>query len=119
MLVVRIQPDEGIALRFQAKVPDPTARRDGADGLQVQGLFGGHAASTGYETLLYDCMTGDTTLFHRADMVETGWRIATPILDAWRALPAPDFPNYPAGSWGPVAADELIRQDGRRWYSSE
>ena len=64
-------------------------------------------------------MVGDTTLFHRADMVEAAWRIATPILDVWGALPARDFPNYAAGTWGPEAADELIRQDGRRWYTAE
>jgi glucose-6-phosphate 1-dehydrogenase len=51
-------------------------------------------------------------------MVEAAWRIATPILDAWRTLPPPDFPNYPAGSWGPAASDELIQQDGRRWYTT-
>jgi glucose-6-phosphate 1-dehydrogenase len=80
--------------------------------------FGETSAATGYERLLYDCMVGDSTLFHRTDMVEAAWRIATPILDAWRHLPPPDFPNYAAGSWGPAAADELIHEDGRRWYTS-
>ncbi|MGH7321442.1 MAG: hypothetical protein ACRELA_17695 [Candidatus Rokuibacteriota bacterium] len=63
-------------------------------------------------------MAGDSTLFHRTDMVEAAWRIATPIVEAWRYLPPPDFPNYAAGSWGPAAADELIQQDGRRWYAT-
>src|SRR5208282_1673823 len=71
--------------------------------------------STGYETLLYDCMMGDSTLFQRADMVEAGWAVVQPILDVWNALPPRDFPNYPAGSWGPAAADELLRRDGREW----
>jgi glucose-6-phosphate 1-dehydrogenase len=80
--------------------------------------FGQTSAATGYERLLYDCMVGDSTLFHRTDMVEAAWRIATPILEAWQYLRPPDFPNYPAGSWGPLAADELIEQDGRRWYAT-
>ena len=70
--------------------------------------FGEHTAATGYETLLYDCAIGDPTLFHRYDSVDASWRIVNPILDVW-ALPARDFPNYPAGSWGPEAADPLKR----------
>jgi glucose-6-phosphate 1-dehydrogenase len=61
-------------------------------------------------------MIGDSTLFHRADMVEEAWRIVTPVLDVWASLPARDFPNYPAGSWGPAAADALIERDGRKWW---
>ena len=72
-------------------------------------------AEHGYETLLYDCMVGDATLFQRADMVEAGWRVVDPILDAWKATPATDFPNYAAGSWGPSAADDLLKRDGRKW----
>jgi glucose-6-phosphate 1-dehydrogenase len=64
-------------------------------------------------------MTGDSTLFHREDMVEAAWRIVTPILDVWGSLPARDFPNYAAGTWGPSAADELLQRDGRRWILSE
>jgi glucose-6-phosphate 1-dehydrogenase len=70
---------------------------------------------TGYETLVYDCMCGDATLFQRADNVEMGWDVVTPILDVWRALPARDFPNYGAGSWGPPEADALLERDGRAW----
>ena len=77
--------------------------------------FGETAAGTGYERLLYDAMVGDSTLFHRADMVEAAWRIATPMLDVWSTLPPRDFPNYAAGSWGPRAADTLLERDGRRW----
>ena len=75
--------------------------------------------STGDETLLYDCMTGDATLFHRSDMVEAAWTIATPILDVWQALPPRDFPNYASGTWGPRSADELIERDGRQWSNPD
>ena len=75
----------------------------------------GSTPSTGYETLLYDCMIGDATLFQRADNVELGWSVVTPILDVWSALPIREFPNYAAGSWGPKDADELLRRDGRQW----
>jgi glucose-6-phosphate 1-dehydrogenase len=117
-LVLHIQPDEGIEFQVKAKRPGPTARVETVKLDFSYKDFGDTSAATGYERLLYDCMVGDSTLFHRTDMVEAAWRIATPILDAWRALPPPDFPNYHAGSWGPVAADELIQQDGRRWYTT-
>jgi glucose-6-phosphate 1-dehydrogenase len=70
--------------------------------------------ATGYEVLIYSCMNGDATLFSRTDLVETAWRIAQPLLDAWKNEPA-DFPNYPAGTWGPKAASDLIERDGRKW----
>ena len=60
-------------------------------------------------------MNGDATLFQRADAVEAGWRALQPVLDVWHAVPPRDFPNYPAGSWGPAEADELLTRDGRRW----
>ena len=75
----------------------------------------GTEPSTGYERLLYDCMTGDATLFQRADMVEAGWNVVQPVIDVWKALPARNFPNYAAGSWGPKEADDLMRRDGRAW----
>jgi glucose-6-phosphate 1-dehydrogenase len=118
-LVVRVQPDEGISLWVQAKRPGPSI------GLAPVKLdfsykdFGSQMETTGYEQLLYDCMIGDATLFHRADMVEAAWKIATPMLDLWASLPARDFPNYEAGSWGPAAADQLIARDGRRWIQPE
>jgi glucose-6-phosphate 1-dehydrogenase len=118
-LVLHIQPDEGIEFQVKAKRPGPTARVETVKLDFSYRDFGDTPAATGYERLLYDCMAGDSTLFHRTDMVEAAWRIATPVLDAWRSLPAPEFPNYPAGSWGPESADELIRQDGRRWYNAE
>jgi glucose-6-phosphate 1-dehydrogenase len=118
-LVLHIQPEEGIELQVQAKRPGPTARIETVKLDFSYKDFGDTTAATGYERLLYDCMAGDSTLFHRTDMVEAAWHIATPILDLWRALPAPEFPNYAAGSWGPQAADELIGQEGRRWYTAE
>ena len=72
--------------------------------------------STGYERLLRDGMAGDATLFQRADMVEAGWSVIQPILDLWHALPPRGFPNYAAGSWGPVEAEELLEKDGRSWH---
>jgi glucose-6-phosphate 1-dehydrogenase len=60
-------------------------------------------------------MTGDATLFQRADMVEAGWSIVNPVLDVWKALPPRDFPNYRSGTWGPKESDELMERDGRRW----
>ncbi len=118
-LVLHIQPDEGIDLQVKAKRPGPTVRIETVKLDFSYKDFGDTTAATGYERLLYDCMVGDSTLFHRTDMVEAAWHIATPILDAWRALPAPAFPNYAAGSWGPEAADELVQREGRRWYTAE
>jgi glucose-6-phosphate 1-dehydrogenase len=117
-LVLHIQPDEGIEFQVKAKRPGPRVRVETVKLDFSYKDFGDTSAATGYERLLYDCMVGDSTLFHRTDMVEAAWRIATPILDAWRGRPPPDFPNYAAGAWGPVAADELIQQDGRRWYTT-
>jgi len=114
-LVVNIQPDEGISLSFEAKIPGPVVRL-GAVNMDFQySDYFGTTPSTGYETLIYDCMMGDPTLFQRADMVEAGWAVVEPILDVWKALPPRDFPNYAAGTWGPPQADELLHRDGREW----
>jgi glucose-6-phosphate 1-dehydrogenase len=114
-LVISIQPNEGISLSFEAKVPGPVVRLGAVDMNFEYADYFGTEPSTGYETLLYDCMMGDPTLFQRADMVEAGWSVVQPILDVWTALPPRDFPNYAAGSWGPEAAAELLRRDGREW----
>lgn len=114
-LVLRIQPDEGIALRFGAKQPGAVLRIGAVDMDFCYADYFGRTPSTGYETLLYDCMSGDATLFQRADNVEAGWRIVAPILDVWQAVPPRSFPNYPAGSWGPDEADSLLAHDGRTW----
>ncbi|MFL6198490.1 MAG: glucose-6-phosphate dehydrogenase [Thermoanaerobaculia bacterium] len=116
LLVIRIQPEEGISLRFEGKVPGPDMRLGTVKMDFRYADYFGTTPSTGYETLLYDVMTADSTLFHRTDMVEVGWSVVTPILDVWRALTPRSFPNYAAGTWGPKEADELIK-DGRKWRS--
>jgi len=77
------------------------------------------APNTGYETLIYDCMIGDATLFQRADNIEAGWRAVQPIIDLWASNPPKDFPNYVAGSDGPSAADELLAPNERAWRPLE
>jgi glucose-6-phosphate 1-dehydrogenase len=114
-LVMYIAPEEGIALRFGAKVPGPLMRMDSVDMDFRYTDYFGTKPSTGYEILLYDCMMGDATLFQRADMVEASWSVVDPILDVWKALPPRNFPNYAAGTWGPKEAGELLTRDGRRW----
>ena len=115
VLAMRIQPDEGIMLRFAAKVPGL--------GLDVRAVNMDFAYDTSfvvdspdaYETLILDALLGDASLFTRADEVEAAWSVVTPIIKAWADTSAPNFPNYAAGSWGPEAADELLERDGRRW----
>ncbi len=114
-LVLRLQPNEGISLRFGAKIPGPAVRIGTVNMDFCYADYFGSVPTTGYETLLYDAINGDATLFHRADGVEGGWSVVAPVLDVWTALPPRDFPNYAAGSWGPVDADRLLTQDGRAW----
>jgi len=115
LLVLHIQPDEGISLNFGAKVPGPLVRLGAVDMEFKYEDYFGRTPSTGHERLLYDCMLGDATLFQRADMVEAGWGVVSTIQDVWKALPSRKFPNYQAGSWGPKEADELMTKDGREW----
>ena len=114
-IVIHIQPDEGITLHFGAKIPGPIVNVGPVDMDFNYSDYFGEQLATGYERLLYDCMIGDATLFQRADMVEAAWCIVTPILDVWSAIPARDFPNYAAGTWGPSEAEELLAKDGRAW----
>ncbi len=114
-LIIRIQPKEGILLRFQAKQPGPRLRLS-----PVEMRFSYMEAFNtippeAYETLLLDAMLGDATLFMRADQVEAAWSIITPVLKAWEQDPPIEFPNYHASSWGPEDAEVLIAQDGRSW----
>src|SRR2546425_1175496 len=118
-LVLHIQPDEGIYLRFAAKVPGPAMRLGAVDMNFEYSDYFGSQPSTGYERLLHDCMIGDATLFLRADMVEAGWCVVSPVLDVWKALPPRNFPNYATGTWGPKEADDLLERDGRRWRNFE
>jgi glucose-6-phosphate 1-dehydrogenase len=115
LLVIRVQPDEGIMLRFGAKVPGL-----GMDVRAVTMDFTyGSAFSVdspdAYETLILDALQGDASLFTRADEVEQAWGIVDPLIEAWANGPAPQLPNYDAGTWGPAEADELLARDGRRW----
>ncbi|MBS1792229.1 MAG: glucose-6-phosphate dehydrogenase [Acidobacteria bacterium] len=117
-ITIHIQPDEGITLHFGAKIPGPLVNMGAVDmDFNYLDHFG-EQVSTGYERLLYDCMTGDATLFQRADMVESSWQIVSPVLDVWQAIPARSFPNYPAGSWGPEESDALLAADGRKWKNT-
>jgi len=114
-LTLLIQPEEGISMRFGVKIPGPTVRIDGVDmKFRYEDAFQ-TMPSTGYETLIYDCMIGDASLFQRADTIEAGWRVMQPVLDAWKQEAARELPTYEAGSAGPEEADELLARDGRRW----
>jgi glucose-6-phosphate 1-dehydrogenase len=118
-IVLHIQPDEGIALQFGARIPGIVMNLGSVEMNFEYSDYFGSKPSTGYERLIYDCMIGDQTLFQRADQVEAGWNIIQPLLDVWKALPARAFPNYAAGSWGPKEADELLEKDGRYWKNIE
>ena len=114
-LVMHIQPEEGITLRFSAKVPGPHLHLGSVSMDFKYSDYFGATPSTGYERLLYDAMAGDATLFQRGDMVETAWNVVDPILDVWKTLSPRNFPNYRSGTWGPTQADELLARDGRKW----
>ena len=115
-LVLRIQPNEGISMEFNAKVPGTVfnVSRVCMD-FDYEDYFDESTTASGYETLIYDCLCGDATLFKRADYIEVCWELIQPILDIWQALPPRSFPNYPAGSWGPEDAEELLSRDGYKW----
>jgi len=118
-LILRIQPNEGIALEFAAKRPGPIVKLSTVSMDFAYKTYFDVAPNTGYETLIYDCMIGDATLFQRADNIEAGWQAVQPILDAWANNQPKDFPNYVAGGNGPTAADELLARDGRAWRPLE
>ncbi len=114
-LILQIQPDEGIRLRFNAKRPGTEMHLESvAMDFKYADWFK-QAPAVGYETLLYDCFAGDQTLFQRADQVEAAWAVVQPVLDNWAKVRPKDFPNYAAGSAGPACADELVQRDGRAW----
>jgi glucose-6-phosphate 1-dehydrogenase len=114
-LVLRIQPDEGASFEFGAKMPGPLVRLDPVRmDFSYKDYFAA-APNTGYETLIYDCMIGDATLFQRADNIEAGWSVVQPILDSWASGNAPKPALYAAGSSGPEEADALLARDGRKW----
>ena len=115
ILTLRIQPDEGLSISFSAKRPGEEIEIDGVKMDFAYRDYFAPMASVGYETLIYDCLIGDATLFQRADTVEAAWCAVQGLLDAWSRAAAEDFPNYAAGSAGPAAADRLIARDGRAW----
>jgi glucose-6-phosphate 1-dehydrogenase len=115
LLAIRIQPDEGIMLRFSAKVPGlGMAVRPVTMDFTYGSAFNVDSPDA-YETLILDALQGDASLFTRADEVEEAWSIVDPIIEAWASGPPPEFPNYEAGSLGPADADEMLARDGRRW----
>ncbi len=115
ILVIRIQPDEGISLKMNCKIPGLNTM---IQPVKMDFRYGSYFGSTppeAYERLLCDCMAGDSTLFARDDEVIASWKIFSPVLDAWKKNPTTHFPNYASGTWGPKAADEMIQKDGRSW----
>ncbi|MBM4095246.1 MAG: glucose-6-phosphate dehydrogenase [Planctomycetes bacterium] len=115
-LVFHIQPDQAVEFRVQAKKPGPNLvlqkvdmRFDYSESFEA-------ARATGYEVLLYSAMLGDATLFSRTDFVEAAWRVVQPFLDFWKASAPESMPTYPAGTWGPSEAYDLLEKDGRRWH---
>jgi glucose-6-phosphate 1-dehydrogenase len=114
-LTIRIQPDEGMSLKFAAKVPGAARNLCDVDmNFSYASAFGIESPDA-YERLIADCMTGDSTLFIRRDEVETSWRIIDSITSVWKNMPASTVYPYRAGTWGPPEADELIERDGRQW----
>jgi glucose-6-phosphate 1-dehydrogenase len=114
-LVISVEPNEAIALQFNTKIPGPAIATSGVEmKFRYKDYFKAQP-STGYETLIYDCMIGDNILFQRADGVEAGWRAVQPFLDAWKKAGAKGLEFYQAGSEGPAGAEELLGRDGRKW----
>jgi glucose-6-phosphate 1-dehydrogenase len=115
ILTLRIQPDEGLSVSFSAKRPGSEIEIDGVEMDFAYRDYFEPLAAVGYETLIYDCLIGDATLFQRADTVQAAWRAVQGLLDSWARDPAKDFPNYAAGSAGPHTADRLLARDGHAW----
>lgn len=114
VLTIRIQPNEGIALKMNSKVPGTASPIQPVKMDFRYSAFFGMTPPDAYERLICDCMAGDTTLFAREDEVFNSWKLMTPILEYWQANPI-DFPNYAAGSWGPDAADQMLAKNGHQW----
>ncbi|MGO9894553.1 MAG: glucose-6-phosphate dehydrogenase, partial [Bryobacteraceae bacterium] len=114
LLIVRIQPEEGISLKFLSKLPGSGMRLRPVSMDFNYGSSFGERSPSAYETLLLDAIVGDATLYTRQDMVEASWRVVEPIENVWRETKC-DFPNYPAGSWGPAAADLMLARRGHTW----
>jgi glucose-6-phosphate 1-dehydrogenase len=117
LLILRIQPEEGISLRFLSKLPGSGMRLRPVSMDFNYGSSFGERSPSAYETLLVDALIGDATLYTRQDMVEASWRAVQPILDDW-ATRKFDFPNYEPGTWGPAAADEMLARQGHVWRNT-
>ncbi len=115
VLVLRIQPDEGISLRINTKVPGPSSPIQPVKMDFRYGSYFGLTPPEAYERLICDCILGEGTLFARGDEVLTSWKWITPVLERWAESKPSDFPNYQAGSWGPKASNEMLKKDGRSW----
>jgi glucose-6-phosphate 1-dehydrogenase len=114
-LLLQIQPDEGIALQFEVKRPGPVVELAAVRMAFKYADWFPKEPNIGYETLIYDVMTGDQTLFNRADMVEETWRVVSKVLDTWSKEKPEGFPNYASGTDGPAEADALLARAGRAW----
>ncbi|MBI5296100.1 MAG: glucose-6-phosphate dehydrogenase [Chloroflexi bacterium] len=120
ILVLYLQPDEGVHLRFEAKAPDTVSETRSVDmEFHYAEAFGKTAIPEAYERLLLDALQGDASLFTRADEVETAWSLIDPILQAWEKHQSPSLAAYKPGSWGPPEAYDLLARDGRRWLNEE
>ncbi len=115
VLVIRIQPNEGISLRINSKVPGPQSPIQPVKMDFNYSSYFGLSPPEAYERLICDCILGDGTLFARGDEVLSSWKFMTPILEKWSQSPPNDFPNYASGTWGPKAADEMMARSGRQW----
>jgi len=120
MLVLYLQPDEGLHVRFEAKAPDTVSETRSVDmEFHYSEAFGETAIPESYERLLLDAIQGDASLFTRADEVETAWSLIDPILQTWETHQTPSLAGYKPGSWGPTEAYDLLARDGRRWLNAE
>ncbi len=117
VITIRVQPNEGISMRLGAKPPGQKTVVRPVDMNFTYGTSFGQRIHDAYERLIMDALIGDAALFTRDDEVEAEWGLITPILEHWAKTPAPELPNYPAGSWGPEAADKLVTDAGRQWWN--
>jgi len=116
VLILRLQPDEGMTLRFEAKAPGMSMDIRDVKMDFSYGTSFSQDAPEAYERLLLDCMLGDSTLFIRGDEAEAAWSALMPVLDAWESTPPEEpFPNYEVGTWGPDSVDKLLVKPWRKW----
>jgi len=119
LLSISLQPNEGMHLRFEAKVPDSVQETRPVDmEFYFRSSFGNGPLPDAYERLLLDALAGDASLFTRSDEIEQAWRLIDPIVAAWASPQAPPLSFYEAGTWGPAEADAFMARDGRQWRST-